>query len=738
VTYRPAIVASTDPAGVLVTDDIEGVQVTLQTPHPVSPTPAPTSGFCFPVDTAVALETAGVRIGQYVSVIVRDASATVVAEAPNRQTITVPAGDGPYTVEVESQPIKLYLRIEGGLKTTVDGTGRRIFATDASELRVGVRSFHEYPAGTITTTEDPRDVMGALSTLGSALKTTSPERSWPTLRGHPPLIELGEEPEVPPGLAATQDPQEVTIEVPPTLEAVYPVTSLAYYLNARVEPGEEPAILADGERIPLTDPDPERAAARALKQNFLLDCVVRTEGYYPMDLVERRAVEGSVADLDGVDFDAAALYEASLGERVRRYLDVPYEAVEEALPRWVTTADVRPNAGNVEHLPFVAADLGLVRCPTPTTEQWGAPAPQAAAIDDFTRGGSPSVGDRSTRLAGRSAPTDMRSPGGDVGIARGSSLRRADGESTRTAQRPEFVVGLDPTDSIEHVWVGDGYPIGAAKPTIGARKRRLDATPSGAIEVLVVSNSPDMRTESDVRELYGLRELVQFEVEVREDLTREELTEVLAEDRDFVHYVGHVTDEGLQCSDGHLDATTLDTVRTRAFVLNGCRSYSQGMALVDAGAIGGLVTLNDVGNEPATKVGRMLAGLLNSGFSLGGTLDILGSEMITGRQYMIVGDPKVTLANAKGGTPILLEAATSDGARYRLSFHGYPTARRGLGTIVTPHVATNTHRYLSSGHVADFIVTKDQVADTLRLERFPVRTNGQLLWSDSLDISNIR
>ncbi|WP_254538256.1 hypothetical protein [Halomarina litorea] len=78
----------------------------------------PTDGFCFPVDTAATLDTAAVRIGQYVNVIVRDESASVVAEAPNRESVTVPAGSGPYTVEVESQPVKLYRSIDGALTTS--------------------------------------------------------------------------------------------------------------------------------------------------------------------------------------------------------------------------------------------------------------------------------------------------------------------------------------------------------------------------------------------------------------------------------------------------------------------------------------------------------------------------------------------------------------------------------------------------------------------------------------------
>lgn len=728
MTYRPAVEPTTDPTGVRIVDDIEGVAVTLRTPAPVSPVPAPADGFCFPVDTAVALDTTGIRISQYVSVIVRDASASVVAEAPNREAVTVPGGDGPYTVEVESQPVKLYLAIDGGLTTTVDGTGRRIFATDAPELRLGVRSFHESPAGTVTTTDDPRDVMRALSVLGSALKTTSAERSWPTLRGHPPLVERGEAFDVPDGLAATQDPHEVVVETPPELDAIYPLTSLVYYLNARLEPGPVPAVVADGERVPLTDPDPETAAARALKRNVLLDCVVRTEGYYPMNLAERESVEGRLADR-GVAFDPAALYEASLGERVRRYFELPEEALEAAMPRWVTTADVRPEARNVEHLPFVAADLGIVRCPTPTPRRWDGQS--MTAIEDFTRGTPDTwavetdggVRGEGATVAGRPRASVRRD-----GLTRGAS----DGDD-----EGEFVVGLDPTDSIEHVWVGGGYPMGAAKPTLDARRRRLDANPSGAIEVLVVSNSPEMRQESDVRELYGLRELVQFEVEVREALTRAELADALAEDRDFVHYVGHVTDEGMQCSDGHLDATALESVGARAFVLNGCRSFGQGMALVEAGAIAGVVTLTEVGNEPATRVGRTLARLLNAGFSLGGTLDVLGSETITGRQYMVVGDPKLSIADAKGATPLLIDAVRGDRDRFRLELYGYPTALWGLGSVNTPHVATNTRRFLNSGHIASFTVTAEQVADFFRLERLPVRTGGQLHWTDSIDPSDI-
>ncbi|PSQ03274.1 hypothetical protein BRC94_00080, partial [Halobacteriales archaeon QS_5_70_17] len=294
-----------------------------------------------------------------------------------------------------------------------------------------------------------------------------------------------------------------------------------------------------------------------------------------------------------------------------------------------------------------------------------------------------------------------------------------------------------PTDSIEHVWIGEGYPMGAAKPTVEAQRRRLDAKPSGDIGVAVVVNDPEMRAETAVRDRYGLRELVQFDVGTHEALSQEELASLLAEDRDFVHFVGHVDDRGLQCADGYLDAAALDDVGTRAFVLNACESYTQGVRLVEAGAIAGVVTLAEVANLPATKVGRMLARLLNAGFSLGAALDVLSTQTITGRQYSVVGAPGLTLTESRGSTPILADVTRTDDNRFRLSLHGYATTPMGMGAVYTPNIAANERQYLNSGHVAEFAVTAGQLREFLDLGWFPIRVDGDLRWSDELAVEDV-
>ncbi|MFC6837624.1 hypothetical protein [Halomarina ordinaria] len=710
-----SITATDDPVGVEIADDIQGVTTVLRTPSPVTPRPTTTDGFAFPVDTAVRLDTTEVRIPQYVNVIVRDDRGRTVAEGTNRNEARVPPGR--YIVEVVSLAVKTYLAVEGSVETTIDDVGRRIAVGDTDHVRLGVRSRHEYPAATVTTTEDPHDVMRALSCLGSSLKTTSPERAWPTLRGHPPLVELGERFQAPEGFERRDG--DVVIEVPPELRYVYPVASLAHYLDASVRPGATPRLLVGEREYPLVAPATpddqrtfERTVHRTLAQVFTLDCITRTEGLYPVQCHERAVVA------DRLDLDFAALYDQPLATRLDAYLDVPYAAVEPAVPTWKQTVDVAPAPENVAYLPFAAADLAEIRCPSPRT---AAVKPRSPAIDAFCRSGVDGP------LPG-AEETDGEDDGAEAVRAH---LAIGDDED----EQP--IIQLDPTDSIEQTWVGEGIPVGASKPTLEACKRRLDAQPSGAIEVAVVSNSPEMRAETDVKDLYGLREFVAFDVEMYEDLTREELRAILAEERDFVHYVGHVDERGMQCSDGWLDAATLDTVGTRAFVLNACRSYAQGMHLVHAGAIAGVVTLVNVGNDPATRVGRTLARLLNSGFSLASTLDILGTDTITGRQYTVVGDGQVVLAEGKGGTPIYTELKRQGGEEYVFSVYGYPTTRSGLGSLYMANVEQNNEFYLNSGHVGDFVLSRDKVEEILGKEHFPVYTNGAIYWSDEIQLSGL-
>jgi hypothetical protein len=272
-------------------------------------------------------------------------------------------------------------------------------------------------------------------------------------------------------------------------------------------------------------------------------------------------------------------------------------------------------------LPFVANDLSVVRCPRHEAPEAAAAEPQA--VTDFYRD------------AGRT--------GGADGVAGGELTRSGDGsESEAGASTPGTgVFSPDPAGTVEHAWVGDGYPLGANKATPETCRRRVEreADRQHSIGVTVVCNDERMRDEDVVADLYGLRELLTFDIEDHYDLSRDGLAQVLETSTDFLHYIGHVDERGMQCSDSFLDVTALDAeVGADAFLPNACRSHEQGEALLERGATRAWLTLAEVENTLATEFGRTLARLLNCGFTLRSALSILKDELMTAYRYTVLGD----------------------------------------------------------------------------------------------------
>jgi hypothetical protein len=685
-----------DNVGVLVTDPIERQQFRLFTPAAPRLRPADPAELRFPVDDAVRLATARIDLPSIIAVYVRDAEGRMLAEAAHAAAESFEPG----TYELElCAPMKLYLRVEGRVSVTVHDERTRITFDGPTEVVLGGRSHHEQPATTVTTTADPVDVMRALSTFPSALKTTSVERSYPTLRGHPPLIELGETLSIPDGL--TTPSTGVTVELPPTLDHVYVAAPLAYYLGADLVPGHRPRIVTEaGFEHGLETPRGfEREVERVLKQTFFLDCLVRTEGYYRVDLHERKTVEPLV------DLDFAALYDAPLAERLAATLAVPYAVVRDHVPEWKLTTHVAPSPDNVELLPFVVNDLAVVRTPRATTPS--ASTLQATATGEFFRTADPG--------------------------APGDTVRSAAADAERAYVQPES------TDSLDQAWMGGGTPLGASKATKQAYRNRLSRSPvEGAIDITVVCNDERMIDERDVVDgVYGSRRELPFDVTVHYDLTVAALREALTADAEFLHYIGHIDADGFECTDGRLDTTSLDHVGPDAFLLNACQSYEQGVALIEAGAIGGIVTLSDVVNSGAVEMGKTLARLLNRGFPLGNALDVASDDNAIGSQYVVVGDGGLAIAQAKSGVPNVCRVRALGDDRFELEYRAFPTSDRGMGTLIIPHLEKNETHYLSSGTVDTFELARAELERFLALEEIPVVVENELYWSSDLDLSSI-
>ncbi|MCD2199894.1 hypothetical protein LPA44_08295 [Halobacterium sp. KA-4] len=686
---RPEFEPLVNPDGLLVRDPIENAQFELYTDRVVDPVETDTEQFVLPVDNAVTVTAGELEIPRLVNVYLWDDTGTMVSESVNQRDTERPPGW--YSLDLPLGPMKLQIVVESGFSVHWSENTTHVDFDEAATFQLGVRSLHESPAGSITIGDDVEDAMRAVALSSSALKTTSPERSFPTLRGHPPLIERGDGFDAP---DVFERPETgVTIEIPRDYGDLFRVSSLAYYLGADVVPGDERVLDAGGERYDLdTERGFEAEVSKLLKHVFFLDCVTRTEGFYEVDLHERAAVE------DDLPIDLAAVYEATSAERIRTYLDVPYDVTDPNIPQWKLTADIDPDPDHVETLPFVANELATVRIPEDDEE--------------------PEVHDEPEEL---------------------TEFYRTDGATVRSTSETESatdwsnVVKPDETGAIEHAWIAEEFPLGASKTRVESYLRRLDrpAREQDSISIDIVCNEDEMDEEDIVEKFYGTRDIFEFDITVHYDLTGEQFADVLRKNTDFLHYIGHVDKGGFQCTDGMFDARTLEAVNVDAFLLNACKSYEQGDALVERGSYGGIVTLANISNDPAVRIGRALARLLNNGFTLQAGLSVARNVTLFGSKYITIGDGTLQLVQSKDGTPVSTELTrTAEG--YEFTIRGYPTPRSSIGSLYLPHIKKNTKQYLNSGVIDTFDVTVSDLREFFNRGVVPVLFDGELTWSDEL------
>lgn len=679
-----------DPPRIVLIDEIDRCRCALHTSSPPTPVSVGTDQLEYPIDSALTIRTSAITVPMVAGVNLRNAEGTVLTRTEECADHSRPPGR--YVLEL-STPLKLYLAVDSAVSISTDTTQTRIEFGAETTVTVGVRSRHQSPAGTITTTDCPRDMMAAVSTFGSALKTTACERSYPTLRGHPPIIERGETLDIPEG----QTPPEtgITIGLPPKHRFVYAVASLAYYLGATVRPESTPVITtSDGfEHLLDVEDGVQAEIERVLKQVVFLDCLTRTTDEAGIELYERRMLESSLP----IALDE--LYGRSITEQLRAYLSVPYADIEQYVPEWKVTSHVSTCPDNIETIPFLVNDLAVIR--TPRCEQIDRQNSQVDAISEFVRDGALT----------RSTTTD-------------------------TTDHREYVQP-ETTASLEQVWVGDATPLGASKATSTAFRNRLDRTPTdGDITITVVCNEPEMGEECvAIDDVYGSQSDLPRSVRVHRELSTDELATVLEKPTDFLHYIGHIDHGGFQCPNGRFDVKALDTVGVDAFFLNACQSYEQGMALIDAGAIGGVVTLGNVINSGAVTIGHSIAKLLNCGFPLRAAMNTARPESLISNQYLVVGDGSLAITQPESGVPMLGEIAPLGEGLFELDITAYPTTHTGMGTIVHPFLDGETEYRLLSTNTNTHELSTAELRRFLHLEQIPVLVNDNLRWSNDIDLT---
>ena len=564
-----------------------------------------------------------------------------------------------------------------------DDDQRRVADADTLVYDEGVIA--DVPTETITVSPTPDDLAVALTHLAAAHETDGPDRSAPSRRGHPPLLEVGDALEVPQTVRAATPDTGIELLVPPAFDALFVTAPLAYYLGATVLPADRtPFTIRVPERgLEHTPSSPlDRAAERLLRKMFFLDCLVRTADS------SRPVAEASI--LDALELDPRDLTRATPAERLETSLEIPHAALEHRLPDWHLATYVSPEPSTISLLPFLLDRLSLV-VPPRTSELEGRELVERT-LEDFYRAGARNV-----------ASVDVVKP----------ELR----------------------ESLTHGWLADGVPIDVFKSTPAAYRNRLEylERPSPVTSVCVVVNDPSMADEfAGVAAVCRERaDELSIDLTIEESLGTAALARLFETDYDFVHYIGHCETDGLRCPDGFLSTSSVERCRVQTFFLNACGSFYEGRTLVEKGSVAGAVTLAPVLDDHALKVGSTFARLLVHGFSIERALELARRRIMMGKDYTVVGDGthSVTRDGDRPSTTATVEPL-KDG-RFALTLECYSPV--SAGSTYAPEVADDQYAYLC-GTESAFVLDRDELATYLGRRTLPVVYDGDLCWSTDVSV----
>ncbi|MDR5672303.1 hypothetical protein RH858_03940 [Halalkaliarchaeum sp. AArc-GB] len=601
-----------------VRDLIEGKEMVVEADREIDPVPALTDLFVFPVDRAVSFETESIHLPSHSMVRVRDGEGKFLGNL--LEPTEYPTRD--YLFDVTGN-VRTYVRVEDRAFAASGRNQDDSFTVEFDEpttVTVGSRSLHTRPEATIVVPDEPTAAMEAVSHLGSSIKEFSAERSWPTLRGHPPRIRRGDRLEIP---DLIQRPETgIRIEVPPEYPDVYRVAPLAFYLGASVDPGDAAELhLENGYIEPLRSPGRSlsETVEELLKRCLLLDSLVRIGGYIPSRRLE---YEELGPDLP---FYPPNLYDATLSEQLLEYLEVERSVLEPYFPTWSTTAVLRPDPADVELLPYLAHTLSPIRvCDSPGDSKNG------------------------EKTAG-----------------------------TVPYGWPDGRIPDSPTDASTLAVTAETLPSNAALLNVETYENAFDLppVPPGEAAVALVTDSPE-RGRRWREQLRGLSDgdvgIGAIEVVVRPDCDR--FRALFAGRYDGVYASLPVVGDEIVCDDGGMRLERIGAVGARFVAFEAGPSVEQSASVVRNGAVTAAVIDGPVSDDRL----REFLELLGIGLSLETSSRLVLSEGPI--QIRFVGDPGHQMTINKDGTPPqIVEVDPVEVDRHRVATESFLTVRHRPG-----------------------------------------------------------
>lgn len=584
--------------------------------------------------------------------------------------------------------VTTFLRTDDAFGIRCDiGTGWVDVTFDRVTLvTIGFRSHADYPSERVRVPPTPEGLSVALSSLGTSHHTETPDRSYPSMRGHPPAIEIG--PEADAAIDRSDDSESsVRLLLPPSLEYAFYSASLAYYLGASVEVGDvaNPVLRFEDQEyvLPRSVGDFSRRVANLLSRVFYLDCLVRNVGPYGFDIAELDL-------LDEVSIEADEVYPLPLADRLVEYVGVDFERISRRLPRWPLSVSIGAQPENVPALSRLSYCLALLFPPESNTVDEGTAVERS--LSDFCR----SVSSNSQH-----------------GTTRYSNI-------------------VDPVNRVGtlHGWFADGIPLDAFKGVPSAfTSRGGPPTDPSPRTVAVVLNDGEMGAEfAEVVSAYRERGGVcSIDVDLSSRLTMSELATIFRSPYDVVHYIGHCEPQGLRCEDGNFSVDSVSETRVNSVFLNACESYDQGLSFIRKGGNSCAVTIGDVLDEQAQKVGTTFAQLLGRGFGFGFALVLARCRAIMNRQYAIIGDGTNVLSQGETSLPTALYISESRPDAYRV--RPYLCSPTFHGSIRYEFPESNPVLAGNDGHQ---LLSRDELRQKLSSTDHPILFEDEFYWPGEL------
>lgn len=587
--------------------------------------------------------------------------------------------------------VRVVVRPQGPGTLERRGTETVVSFDEQTPVTLGWASRVDRPDETVTVPQTPEGIAQYLTVAGCAISDTTPDRTWPNIRDHPPLLEYGEEPDIPDAVAGERPETDVRLLVPreDAVELLAPAAPLVHYLGAEVEiqPGTEPTLDLNGtaQWLGRSPEEVDRTSSKLLRRVFYLDCLARAAGPYGSELPQQPVVPE-------LGLDADSLYEASLVERVQRYLATDYEEVASEFPDWHVGVHLDTTYEQVGTLPYHLARLSDVYCPE----------------------------SRHLTFADRVE----------------WSIEEAFARGPETQEKQQDRPVVEPVQRARTVgWSGPCVGVGAFNATPEAfRNREQYPDADEALRVTVVNNRGESHAEHrSALANYRRRvaDLPIMSVESREMVEPGELARIFESHTHHVHYMGHCDENGLECGSGrYLDTKSLTNVSSETFFLNACGTYEQARDLVRKGSVAGAATLLTAKESTATEIGFEWSRLLANGWSSERGLDVARRATDSAGNYVLVGDGAYRPVDREGELPPEIRVIDRDGDKFKIKSKRYAPDKNGIEDEPWP----NKVPVALSGETMMFDITKDKLAQKIEDINYssPLIMDNELVWNPEL------